>query len=79
MLAIGAVALLIGRPKPRSRPWWWLAIPAAAARSPHWALAAALYVLPGAASALTNPPPNVQDTGYWPTLTALLLAMTSTA
>ncbi|MBO2460380.1 hypothetical protein [Actinomadura violacea] len=116
MLAIGAVALLLGRPKLRSRPWWWLAIPAAAvvlahapgireygetwqlfragteavllligvwataaARSPRWALAAALYVLPGAASALADPPPNVQDTGYWLTLTALLLAMTATA
>ncbi|GGQ25167.1 hypothetical protein BKA00_002520 [Actinomadura coerulea] len=51
----------------------------AIARSPRWALAAAIYVLPGAASPLTNPPSNGQDTGYWLTLVGLLLAMVATA
>lgn len=51
----------------------------AIARSPRWALAAAIYVLPGMASPLTNPPSNAQDTGYWLTLTGLLLAMVATA
>ncbi|MEV3920510.1 hypothetical protein [Actinomadura coerulea] len=51
----------------------------AIARSPRWALAAAIYVLPGVASPLTNPPSNPQGTGYWLTLTGLLLAMVATA
>ncbi|WP_026412903.1 hypothetical protein [Actinomadura oligospora] len=51
----------------------------AIARSPRWALAAAIYILPGAASPLINPPSNAQDTGYWLTLIALLLAMIATA
>lgn len=51
----------------------------AAARSPRWALAAAVYVLPGVASALANPPKSAQDTGYWLTLAALFLAMAMTA
>lgn len=51
----------------------------ATARSPRWALAAAVYVLPGVASPLFNPPSNAQDTGYWLTLIALLLAMVATA
>ncbi|WUH98731.1 hypothetical protein OHR68_35305 [Spirillospora sp. NBC_00431] len=51
----------------------------AVARTPRWALAAAIYVLPGAASPLTNPPSNTQDLGYWLTLTALLLVMAATA
>ncbi|TDD26380.1 hypothetical protein E1287_36440 [Actinomadura sp. KC06] len=51
----------------------------AVARSPRWALAAAVYVLPGVASALVNPPSNVQDTGYWTVLAALVLAIAATA
>ncbi|WP_067461062.1 hypothetical protein [Actinomadura macra] len=51
----------------------------AIARSPRWALAAAIYVVPGVTSPLTNPPSNPQDLGYWLTLTALLLAMAATA
>ncbi|MFB4309362.1 hypothetical protein [Actinomadura sp. GTD37] len=51
----------------------------AIARSPRWALAAAVYVLPGVASPLANPPPNAQDVAYWSTLTGLLLAMAATA
>ncbi|MFG2086800.1 hypothetical protein [Spirillospora sp. NPDC048824] len=51
----------------------------AIARSPRWALAAAIYLLPGAASPLINPPPNAQDTGYWLALIGLLLAMIATA
>ncbi|SNS28463.1 hypothetical protein [Actinomadura mexicana] len=51
----------------------------AIARSPRWALAATLYVLPGVASPLTNPPSSAQDLGYWLTLTGLLLAMAATA
>jgi len=51
----------------------------AIARSPRWALAATIYVLPAVASPLTNPPSNAQDTGYWLTLTGLLLAMAATA
>jgi hypothetical protein len=51
----------------------------AVARSPRWALAATIYVLPGAASALTNPPSSARDIGYWLTLAGLLLAMAATA
>ncbi|MFC5748080.1 hypothetical protein [Actinomadura rugatobispora] len=51
----------------------------AIARSPRWALAAAIYVLPGVASPLINPPSNAQDIGYWLTLIGLLLAMLATA
>ncbi|MEU6039835.1 hypothetical protein ABZ801_30990 [Actinomadura sp. NPDC047616] len=117
LLAAGAVILAARRSwNLRTRPWWWLAIPAAAlvlaytpdvreygpiwqlvragtegvlllagvwatavARSPRWALAAAIYVLPGVASALTNPPTSAQDTGYWLTLAGLLLVMAATA
>ncbi|MFB4300904.1 hypothetical protein [Actinomadura sp. NTSP31] len=51
----------------------------ATARSPRWALAAAIYVLPGVTSPLINPPSNAQDIGYWSSLTGLLLAMAATA
>ncbi|TMQ93686.1 hypothetical protein ETD83_24885 [Actinomadura soli] len=51
----------------------------AVARSPRWALAAAIYVLPGVASAMVNPPSNTQDLGYWTALAALLLAIAATA
>lgn len=51
----------------------------AIARSPRWALAATIYVLPGVASPLTNPPSNAQNIGYWLALTGLLLAMVATA
>jgi hypothetical protein len=51
----------------------------AIARSPRWALASAIYVLPGVTSPLLNPPANAQDTGYWLTLIGLLLAMIATA
>ncbi|MFI0482602.1 hypothetical protein [Actinomadura sp. 9N215] len=116
-LALAALALAAGRPRNlRTRPLWWLAIPAGAAaltylsqiqeygetwqllragtesvlllagvlatavaRSPRWALAAAIYVLSGVTSQVTNPPPNAQDLGYWLTLTALLLAIAATA
>ena len=117
LLAIGSLVLAAGRSRGlRTRPWWWLVVPAAAlilthtpgvreygetwqliraategvlllagvwataaARSPRWALAAAIYVLPGEASALNNPPASVKDTGYWLTLAGLLLAMATTA
>jgi hypothetical protein len=118
LLAAGAVVLAAARPgRLRTRPWWWLAIPAAAfvlaympgvreygmvwqsvragtegvlllagvwatavARSPRWALAAAVYVVPGVASALlTGLPTNAQETGYRLTLAGLLLVMTATA
>lgn len=116
LLAAGAVVLAARRSRDlRTRPWWWLAIPAAAfvltyapgfgeygqtwqlvrastegvllvagvwattvAHSPRWALAAAIYVLPGLASALTNPPSSVQYTAYWSTLAGLLLIMVAT-
>ncbi|MEU7743491.1 hypothetical protein [Nonomuraea sp. NPDC049158] len=116
LLAAGAVVLAARRSRDlRTRPWWWLAIPAAAfvltyapgfieygetwqlvragtegvlllagvwativARSPRWALAAAIYVLPGLASALTNPPASLQHTAYWSALAALLLVMVAT-
>lgn len=116
LLAAGAVVLAARRSRDlRTRPWWWLAIPAAAfvltyapgfgeygetwqlvragtegvlllagvwativARSPRWALAAAIYVLPGLASALTNPSSSLLDTAYWSALAALLLIMTAT-
>ncbi|MEV0353855.1 hypothetical protein AB0H88_49605 [Nonomuraea sp. NPDC050680] len=48
------------------------------ARSPRWALAAAIYILPGLASALTNPSSSLRHTAYWVTLAALLLIMTAT-
>ncbi|GAA1598195.1 hypothetical protein GCM10009678_94460 [Actinomadura kijaniata] len=51
----------------------------AVARSPRWALAAALYVLPGVVSALTYPPMSARYIAYWLTLTALLLTMAVTA
>ncbi|MEV1244808.1 hypothetical protein ACIBO2_41415 [Nonomuraea sp. NPDC050022] len=117
LLAAGAVVLAVSRRSRglRTRPWWWLAIPAAAfvltyapgfveygetwqlvragmegvllltgvwattvARSPRWALAAAIYVLPGLASALTNPPSSLRYTAYWSALATLLLIMAAT-
>ncbi|TYB43946.1 hypothetical protein [Actinomadura chibensis] len=51
----------------------------AVARTPRWAVAAAIYVLPGVTSPLANPPSSAQDLGYWLTLTGLLLAMAATA
>jgi hypothetical protein len=50
-----------------------------AARSPRWALAAAIYVLPGVASALTNPPSSTQTIAYWLVLAALSMVMAATA
>ncbi|RKS78782.1 hypothetical protein BZB76_0212 [Actinomadura pelletieri DSM 43383] len=117
VLAIGAVALVAGRPRDlRARPLWWLVIPAAAlalvhlfgireygetwqlvragtesalllagvlatavARTPRWALAGAVYVLPGAITPLTHPPSSTQLLGYWSVLTGLTLAMAATA
>ncbi|MCA2226604.1 hypothetical protein [Nonomuraea aurantiaca] len=116
LLAAGALILAARRSRDlRTRPWWWLAIPAAAivltyapnfveygetwqllraategvlllaglwattvARSPRWALAAAIYVLPGLASALTNPPSSVRYMAYWSVLAGLLLITTAT-
>ncbi|WP_106402836.1 hypothetical protein [Actinocorallia populi] len=49
------------------------------ARSPRWALAAAVYVLPGVASALVNPPSSMQDIGYRLALAGLLAALAATA
>ncbi|MFG1957075.1 hypothetical protein [Nonomuraea sp. NPDC049028] len=59
---------------------WWLAASAAlvVALLRGWALAAAIYVLPGLASALTNPPASLRYTAYWATLAALLLIMAAT-
>ncbi|MFG2243735.1 hypothetical protein [Spirillospora sp. NPDC048823] len=51
----------------------------AIARNPRWALASAIYVLPGVASPLINPPASAQVTGYWLTLIGLLLTMIATA
>ncbi|MGK5557771.1 hypothetical protein ACSNOI_39830 [Actinomadura kijaniata] len=51
----------------------------AVAPSPRWALAAALYVLPGAVSAAVYPPASAQDLAYWLTLTFLPPAMAVTA
>ncbi|WP_242906084.1 hypothetical protein [Actinomadura terrae] len=51
----------------------------AVARTPRWALAAAIYVLPGVTRQLVNPPSTTQDLDYWLILTGLLLAMTATA
>ncbi|MFE9105281.1 hypothetical protein [Actinomadura geliboluensis] len=50
----------------------------AIARSPRWALAAAVYVLPAVVSPLANPPSNLQDVGYWATVIGLLLATAAT-
>ncbi|GAA2072519.1 hypothetical protein [Actinomadura alba] len=54
----------------------------AVARSPRWALAAAIYLLPGAVSAaghLSLQPRGSLDTIYWAVLTALLAVMAATA
>ncbi|WP_131739263.1 hypothetical protein [Actinomadura roseirufa] len=126
LLAGSAVLAARGRHDLRTRPWWWLAVPIAAAllthasgrtadgvlgltggaygdfwqftraglegvlllagvwatalaRSPRWALAAAMYVVPGAAAAAVHPPNGLQGIGYWLTLPALVLVMVATA